>query len=341
MKNSLVSIIVVNWNKRQLLHNCLSSLRNQSYQNLEIIVIDNGSSDGSADAVTANFAEAKLIALPENRGFAIGNNIGIKNAQGEYIALLNNDAQAHPQWIEELCLALEHYPEVGFVASKMLLYDTRDTIDAAGDIFSVVGVAEKRGWLTKDGEEFSFPLKIFGACAGAAMYRKKMLIELNGFDEDFSPAYYEDVDLDFRAQLKGYQCLYVPTAIVYHRGTTTLGLYSRPHVFLCNRNLTYVLIKNMPTQLLVKYSFKIIMYFLISSFYGYFKDIRNPTLLGRVAALRKLPIMLRKRRDIQRNKVVSNRYIDSLMIKGRFIAHLKKVLRKRLASLRILKEPCH
>lgn len=337
MSECLVSVIIINWNRKQLLYHCLKSLKNQTYKNHEIIVVDNGSTDGSVDFIRSYFKDIKLIVFPENRGFASGNNAGLKLAQGSFVALINNDVEAHEKWLEELCNALQHNPEVGFVSSKILFFEKKDTIDAVGNMFSVVGIGEKRGWMDKDCERFNKPAKIFGACAGAAMYRRKMLEELGGFDEDFSPAYYEDIDLDFRAQLKGYQCLYIPTALVYHRVTSTIGLYSPEHIYLCNRNLTYVIIKNIPTELLLKYLPKMLIYLIVSVLYHYLKCRGNAYFFGRVTALKKLPAMLKKRKAIQNSRVVSNKYIDSILIKGRLVRDGKIFLKKRLSLIKLLK----
>lgn len=128
-----ISIIIVNWNGKRLLSRCLDGLRQQTYRQFSVILVDNGSNDGSIDFVNRNYSEVKTIALPKNIGFAAANNIALKTIQAEYVALLNNDAIAHPQWLKRLVEALESYPEAGFAASKMLFYDNPDIVDRAGD----------------------------------------------------------------------------------------------------------------------------------------------------------------------------------------------------------------
>lgn len=309
----MISIIIVNWNKRNLLDNCLKSLQAQTYKDFEIIVVDNGSTDGSTVLVKNIYPKVKLIPLSENKGFATGNNIGIRNTVAEYIALLNNDMEAHPKWLERISLALQKSQNIGFCASKILNYNDRNTIDSAGDIFYAFGIARKRGHIQKDNEEFSKNREIFGACAGAVLYRKQMLNDIGFFDEQFSPAHYEDVDLSFRAQLKGYKCIYIADAIVYHHGHSTLSQFSPKHLYLCSRNIGYVLIKNMPLSLLLKYCFAIALYNIIS-FLGHIRrGSMSPFLLGKISIFQNLRYLYNQRRIIQSGKVVSNEYIDSIL----------------------------
>ena len=251
LSDILASVIVLNWNGERFLGACLDSLRRQTLSGLETILVDNGSTDGSVELVKRDFHDVQVIALDRNIGFSGGNNQGIRHARGQYVALLNNDAEADPRWIEEIVKAFECHPEIGMCASKMILYGDRALADACGDFYTVEGVAGKIGHLEPEGQ-YSEPREVFGACAGAAGYRRSVLQELGGFDEDLFLVH-EDSDLSFRAQLMGYRCLFVPTAIVYHHLGATIGRGSDTSVYFSQRNTEFVYLKNMPLLLLLKY----------------------------------------------------------------------------------------
>jgi GT2 family glycosyltransferase len=213
----MVSIVIVNWNGREFLPECLESLRRQVYRAFSVILVDNGSHDGSTAFVSENYPEVSIVALKDNRGFAAANNVALHAVETEFVALLNNDAVPDPLWLKSLVEALDEHPQAGLAASKMLLYDRREIIDRAGDGYTRAGAALLRGrGLSADCHRIRE--WVFGACAAAALYRMVMLRDIGFFDEDFC-LLYEDVDLSFRAQLKGYKCLYVPEALVYHRGS--------------------------------------------------------------------------------------------------------------------------
>jgi GT2 family glycosyltransferase len=245
-----VSVVVLNYNGKRFLQETLTSLLNQTHQNLEIILVDNGSSDGSAKYVEENFTPVTLVVNGENLGFGGGNNRGIENATGAYIATLNNDAVAKPDWIEELVKVIERSERIGMCASKMLFYDRGDIINSAGICISKSGAAWDRGMFEEDDGQYDKREDVFGPCAGAALYRKTMLDEIGLFDEDFF-MYMEDVDLAFRARLGGWKCMYVPSAVVYHRHGGTAGFNSDFSVYHGNRNIIWNVAKNFPAKLLV------------------------------------------------------------------------------------------
>ena len=260
-----VSIIIVNWNGKNFLAGCLDGLRQQTYREFSIILVDNGSDDGSLELVQKNYPEVKTIALSENMGFAIANNIAIKSVQTEYVALLNNDAVPHPEWLEYLMKALQENPEAGFAASKMLFYHNPKIIDRAGDVYTTAATALLRG-RGKPSETYNNQEWIFGACAGAAMYRTQMLEDIGLFDENFF-LLYEDVDLSFRAQLLGYKCLYVPEAIVHHMVSSSIGDDSPISVYYSHRNLEWVYIHNIPTALIKRTIIPHIVYDIMALFF--------------------------------------------------------------------------
>ena len=318
IRNPLISVVVLCWNGREHLEVCLSSLRMQTFREFEVVAVDNGSVDGSPEFVSRAFPEVCLIRLPSNRGFSGGNNVGIRAARGKYIALLNQDTEADPRWLEELYRGMLSDREAGSCASKMLRFDQRDTIDRAGDAYTIAGAAMLIGSNRKDEGPFNEPKRIFGACAGAALYRRSMLDEVGLFDEDFF-CICEDVDLSFRALLNGYRCLYVPAAIVYHKVSSSIGLYSDFYVYHTHRNLEYVLMKDMPSSLLFAYLPLHVSYDLLS-FLFYMAKGRGWTFLkAKLSALRYVPRMLRKRRMIQRGRSVSVGYVNT-MLERRWLA---------------------
>jgi len=245
-----VSVIMVNYNGKRLLAESLTALQNQTYQNLEIILVDNGSSDGSVEYVKDNFRSVTLIVNKKNRGFAWGNNRGIEKATGAFIATINTDAFANLDWIEELVNPMAYNDRIGTCASKMLFYDRREVINSTGICVSRSGAVWDRGMFEKDEGQYIRHKAVFGPCAGAALYRKSMLDEIGLFDEDFF-MYMEDADLAFRARLAGWECRYVPTAVVYHKHGWTTGVDSDFSVYHVNRNIIWNVTKNFPARLLV------------------------------------------------------------------------------------------
>ena len=246
----LVSVIIVNWNGKHLLEECLESLRNQSFKNFEIIVVDNGSSDSSCEFVRHSFPEVILIELPSNRGFAGGNNVGISNAKGNYIALLNNDTKADKDWLKNLIAIAEKTPKAGMFASKILSYYNPDVIDNVSLVIYRDGLARGKGRLEIDRGQYNTltPALLPSGCA--ALYRKEMLNEIGVFDEEFF-AYSDDVDLGLRARFAGWDCLYVPQAVVYHKYSSSTEAYSPIKAYLVERNRIWVMIKYFPIEMIL------------------------------------------------------------------------------------------
>jgi GT2 family glycosyltransferase len=298
----------------------LEGLRDQRYRSFEIIVVDNGSDDGSVDFIKRRYPEVNVIALSRNLGFATANNLAIKTVKSKYIALLNNDAVTDHLWLEKLVDVMDRHPEAGFAASKMVFDRDRKTIDRAGDAYTTAGAALWRG-RGEPVDNFDNEEWVFGACAGAALYRTEMLRDIGLFDEDFF-LLYEDVDLSFRAQLKGYKCLYVPEALVYHKGSSSIVHDSSRSVYYGHRNLEWAYIQNMPSRLLLKtiiphilYDIAALSYFVIS---GRGKDFFR----AKKDALRGLKRALKKRQRIQSGKVVDDGYLWSLFDRPRLMERL-------------------
>lgn len=322
----IVSVIIVNWNGRKFLSECLESLRKQAYRRFSIIFVDNGSNDGSIDFLKRNYPEVKTIALPKNVGFSVANNIAIKTVKTEYVALLNNDAVADPLWLQSLIGALKSYPEAGFAASKMFFYDKPEIIDRVGDSYTRAGAGLLRG-RAEPASSYNKQEWIFGACAAAALYRTRMLRDIGLFDEDFF-LLYEDVDLSFRAQLKGYKCLYIPEAIVHHKASGSIIYDSPTSVYYGHRNLEWVYIKNMPAGLILKTIFPHIIYDMAAFFFFTARGRSKDFIKAKWDALKGLKKALKKRGRIQRSRIVVDDYIWILLEKELFLPRLIKRLRK-------------
>jgi GT2 family glycosyltransferase len=305
--SELVTIIVVNWNGKPLLGPCLEALFRQTYGAYEVIVVDNGSSDGSVQFVRECFPAAKVIELLANHGFTGGNLEGLKQARGSFIALVNNDAVVDERWLEELVRPMLHDERVGLCASKILVSGTTQ-INSAGDGLTTAGVGFHRG-LGKDPSWFTQPERVFGSCAAAALYRRTMFEDIGFFDEDFF-LYDEDLDLNFRALLAGWRCVYVPTAVAYHRENATAGRLSDLHVYYHSRNLEFVWVKNMPARLMLRFAHHKVIQEVGSFCYLCLRHGKwRPFFRAKRDAVRLLPVMLAKRKTIQRRKRVSDQEV--------------------------------
>ncbi len=241
---------MVNYGRAELLRACLQSLLDQTWPRLEILVVDNGSQDHSTDVV-ASFAGrgVRLLSLPENRGFAAAVNLGVRQARGELVALLNNDAVASPKWVERLLSGIGASAEVGMCASKILFHGS-DVIDKAGHLIFPDGQNRGRGTGERDRGQYDATQEVLAADGCAALYRKQVLEEVGGFDESFF-AYAEDADLGLRARWLGWRCLYVPGAVVHHHHSSTLGPYSPRKIYWVERNRLWLVLKNFPLPLLL------------------------------------------------------------------------------------------
>lgn len=247
-----VDVVVPNWNGEKAIADCLDPLKAQ-IQEAHIIVVDNGSTDNSLKIIENKFPKVELIALPKNRGFAGGVNAGIKRAMesgSKYVALLNNDAIADKSWLFSLVSFMERNPKTGIATSKILDADGKQ-IDSTGETYTIWGLPYPRGRGESEKNKYDKDIWIFGASGGASIYRVKMLKEIGLFDEDFF-AYYEDVDLSFRAQLAGWKVAYVPKAVVYHQIGTTSSKVKDFTTYQTLKNLPMLTWKNVPWGLMPK-----------------------------------------------------------------------------------------
>ncbi|NWF91907.1 MAG: glycosyltransferase family 2 protein [Syntrophaceae bacterium] len=246
-----LSVIIPNWNGKRFLQECLDSLKDQTYSHFETILVDNGSTDGSADFVRQRYGGfVRIIQNEINLGFAGGTNVGIRNAKGDYIVLLNNDTWADPLWLQELVKAIDVDSEVGMWGSKIYSYYQRDQIEAVGELIYWDGLCRAKGQFEQDQGQYDQMEEIFFPPGCGAMYRKKVFDEIGLFDEDFF-AYADDAEIGIRARLAGWKGLFVPKAILYHKNSGTGGQHSPFKAFYVERNRFWITIKYFPFPLLL------------------------------------------------------------------------------------------
>jgi GT2 family glycosyltransferase len=327
-----VTVVVVNWNGKKVLPVCLDALSRQTWKSFRVVVVDNGSTDGSLECAARYDRGIELVRLPSNMGFCCANNIALRRIETPYVALLNNDAVPCPQWVEALVSGLERNSEAGFAASKLLFNDAKGFIDRAGDGYTKAGVGYLRGrWAPCS--EYSEEEMVFGASAAAALYRTDMLRRVGLFDEDFF-LLHEDVDLSFRAQLMGFRCVYVPDAVAYHGVSSSIVRDSPTSVYYGQRNLEWVYLKNMPSSLLLRTSLLHTVYTMVA--FAFFLRIGRGRefIKAKRDALSAVPVMMRKRKEVQAQRVVDDRYIFALLEKERFMKRKKSRYRLNQAPYR-------
>ena len=317
----LASVVIPNWNGAHHLPVCLDALRAQTYSPLEVILVDNGSTDGSQALVTGQYPDVHLLALERNLGLTGGNNAGFRLAQGEILISLNNDTEAAPHFVEALVAALREHPAAGMAAAKMRLFDRRDHLHSAGDGYGRDGIPFNRGVWEKDEGQYDEPGWIFGGCGGAVAYRRTMLDEIGSlgsiqgapFDESFF-MYCEDVDLNWRAQLTGWKCWYTPQALVYHKLSATGG--GPIASYYTGRNTLWVLAKNYPGALLRRYRSQV-----LAAQWAVTRDAlrawrgaaARARLRGQLAGVLGWFKMRRAHRALQTARRVSDEYVERLL----------------------------
>lgn len=301
-----VSVIIPNFNGKKYLKDCLDALLVQDFPSFEIVVVDNGSKDGSVTYLKKNYPQVRIIALKENTGFCRAVNAGIHTSNAEYILLLNNDTIVQEGFIKALVQAIKKSPDIFSCQAKMLQMHDKGKIDDAGNYYCALGWAFADG-KGKPEENYNKRKKIFASCAGAAIYRKSILNEIGCFDEEHF-AYLEDLDIGYRARLYGYENWFCPKARVYHVGSGTSG--SRYNLFkirYSSRNNVYIIYKNMPLwQIVLNFPFFLVGFGIKTMFFacqGYGKEyiagIKNGV-------------------DISRKNIVNKEYLNKIS-KSRFV----------------------
>ena len=315
VEKGLVSVVIPNWNGKKFLQGCLDSLLKSSWAQVEVILVDNGSQDGSIEFLEQNYPNVQLVKFPYNTGFSVAVNAGIKHSSGEFIALLNNDTVVDANWLSEMVKTMRQHADIGSTGCKMLGYDDHTLLDGAGDGYRRGGLPGRIGHREIDRGQFDQPRYILGPCGGAALYRRAMLEDIGLFDDDYF-AYLEDVDIALRAQSAGYKCLYVPSAIMYHLGCGTTGSGYHPLVVrLSAKNNWNTIVKNIPFPLLLKFLPHIFYWQL---YYFAVVIVRGgqviPWLKGTGDALALAPRMLAKRARINASRKVSLNYLEQVIV---------------------------
>lgn len=306
------SIIIPHWNGRQHLDDCLNSLRQQSYQSFEVILVDNGSSDGSQAYIREQFPEVRLIELGHNHGFTGACNVGYAASVGEIIVLLNNDTETMPDWLSEMVSAFERHPEAGSVIGKILLFHERDKLHTAGDFYRVDGLPGNRGVWQTDTGQFDQEEYVFSGCGAAVAYRRSAIEEVGFLDDDF---YFscEDVDLGWRLNLAGWRVVYAPTAVIYHKLKASSSPISS---YYDSRNRLYLIWKNYPSTLLQRHWRKIIRrqwQIAKEAAAAWRGEAARATLRGQLAGAFGIFKMWPKRRAIQANRRISDEQLTAIL----------------------------
>lgn len=311
MNSPLVSVVIANLNGEEYLADCLQSLAGQTFKDFEVIVVDNGSTDGSVTLLRKDFPWVKLILLRKNEGFAEGNNVGLRASSSEYIATLNNDTVAHKGWLGALCKAAQADKRIGMVASKIFLGREGNEIDSTGMLIYPDGMTRQRGHGETDRGQFDHMEEVLFPSACAALYRREMLRETGLFDEDFF-SYCEDADLGLRGRLAGWKAVFAPAAVVHHLYSRTGGKYTPLKAYHVERNHLWVLLKDLPSSFILLFPFYTIWRYIIQV-YGLCSgkgsvarlaeqsgtlQMMAVVLKAYASALKMLPRTVRKRKDI-------------------------------------------
>lgn len=321
IKAPLFSVIILNWNGRHLLEECLSSIRSQTFMDFETIVVDNGSTDGSVEFLREQYGKCiRIVGLSSNEGWAGGNNHGIKAATGEYLLLLNNDASLEANLFDRLREGIRRHPGAGMFTPKILNYYDRTLLDNTGHVIYLDGTARGRGRMRKDGEEFGREEEVLCPSGAAGVYHREIFDRVGLIDERYF-AYGEDTELGLRARRAGYVCYYIPTAVVYHKYSASGGSYTPQKVYWVERNRIWTVVKAFPWYLallspgysLARYGMG--MYSLLSGkgSVGKFserhstKDLFLAVARAYADGLKGIPEMLRKRRVLRAVQTVGDR----------------------------------
>ncbi len=243
-------VVILNWNGQAYVRDCLRTVLDQTHEDAHVIVVDNGSTDGSADLIRGEFPEVQLVALPENLHFARGTNAGVEVALRDpsckYVVTLNNDTKVDREFLRELVRSAETN-HVGMVAAKLLFMDRPKVLNTTGILPTRDGSGVDRGWNQNDEGQFDTATDVFAPTAGAALYRREIFDTVGLFDGDFL-AYYEDLDLAWRARLAGWDARFSPGAVVYHKYSASSSYQSPWKTYQGERNRIWTLVQNYPAR---------------------------------------------------------------------------------------------
>ncbi len=313
MTSPFFSIIVLYWNSGKYLAENLSALAAQTWQDFEVILLDNGSQQPPDQNILAQFPELHLrqIASEKNLGFAAGNNLAARSARGEYSVLLNVDAFPQPDWLEQVHAAIRRHPNA-FFASRLLMADDPQRLDGEWNVVHATGLVWRRSHGRKLSAAWPQERHVLSACAAAGVYPREAFTAAGGFDEDFF-AYMEDVDLDFRLQLLGYPCYYLPQAVVRHAGSGSTSPRSDLVIFYGHRNLVWTFIKDMPGWLFWAMLLPHLLVNLLYLIVALFLPMRKAMYGAKWEALKGLPKAWKKRKEVQSQRKVSVGTIAGLL----------------------------
>ncbi|HKP95113.1 MAG TPA: glycosyltransferase family 2 protein [Fibrobacteria bacterium] len=320
----LISILIVNYNGLKHLPECLESLQAQTFKDFEVVLVDNGSKDGSLDWVERHHPEVRRVPSDRNLGFAGGNNFGYPHCRGRYIYFLNNDVKAEPDAVQALASAIGANPGINVFASLLINYREPDKVDSAGD--SVYTCGKGFSFTHYPVSLFTSPRLITSACAGAALYARTVLEKIGLFDEDFF-LNYEDLDLSFRAQHAGEKILFIPASRILHKGSSTLGgKKSALSLYYAERNFGQFVFKNFPMPYLLKFIPSILFVKAWGLFAALWFRVPGAYVRGNLSFLGQLPRLPAKRRRILETSVLTSRDFEKLLRRG--------WLREKIAFLR-------
>lgn len=317
MPGPRVSVVIPTWNGRELLQGALDSLDRQAFGEFDVIVVDNGSTDGTVEYLRSSRPAVELVAFADNVGFAGAVNAGIAAAASDYVALLNNDMDLDPAWLGELVAALDAHPEAGSATSKQLIASSRELLDGAGDLVTWYGATWRRGHGVRDDGQYDVAAELASACAGAALYRRTALDDVGPFEESFF-AYLEDTDWGLRAQLRGWSCRWVPSSVAYHLGGATSRRMGDLETQLIHRNSLALALRCYPARRLVAWLPLLLAYQAYSFAQAARSGRAGAVLRGWSEALRRLPATLRARRTIQVRRRVPLARLDAVVERGIF-----------------------
>ena len=321
-KNPLVSIIILNWNGKRWLKGCLPTIRRVKYEPIEVIVVNNGSTDDSASFLHNNFPEVKVVEIKKNVGYAAANNIGVKNASGEYVLLINNDTKVTANFLKPLVDALEKDQSIGVIQPQVRSLINTRLLDSVVSYLTSTGFMYHFGymkpWKNKKYKKRMYGFSIKGACF---MMRRKEYINLGGLDEDFV-CYVEESDLCYRVWLSGKKVMYEPGSIMYHWGGGDMQVMTKDEVTMLRsyRNRFLLFVKNASITQLIKI-LPILFIFcegfiLMSLIKGNLKSALGAQ-LGVLSVPFTLPKMLKKRRYIQKNiRKVTDQEINKYVLRN-------------------------
>lgn len=313
VRPSFFSVVVPNYNGRRHLSTLFNALKAQTFGDFEVIFADDASRDDSVSFVEQSYAhdlDLRIMVNRQNLGFVASVNAAADAARGRVLVLLNNDTEPEPAWLAELAKAICTHPDAAIIASKLLLFDKRDSLHTAGDTLGRDGIPRNRGVWEKDNGQYDAATEIFSGCGGAVAIRREVWQALGGFDEDFW-MYLEDVDFAFRAQLSGWRALLAPTARVYHKLSSSGG--DDLSSYYVGRNTIWVIVKNMPTSLLARYLPQILgaqVNIALDALRNLRGTAARQRLRGQLAGLSGIPAQWRKRRLIQQRRWVEDTTIE-------------------------------